>query len=696
MTDNQFNFDVFLCHNSEDKPAVIKIAQKLRELGILPWFDQWELRPGFSWQKSLEMQIEQIKSAAVFVGKSGVGPWQEMELRAFLEEFVHRGLPVIPVLLPDAPSFVELPVFLRGITWVDFREEDSEEIALRRLIWGITGTNPSSNLIEIESVSSDSLKPATLNEVFRTIGIPDFTYVEPSNYRDVVNDIFERGKHILIYGPSGSGKTCLIRRIFSDLGWKEDDNYQFISSLDDDADQIVKKLLNDSLTGTKTIPIVIDDFHVLTQETRIYLARKLRQLSEKVFKIEEKESISKFILIGISTSPSDLLHGGLDLGRRLGIYKMPFPRSSDLNSLIEQGERKLSIQFSNRDGIVEDSSNSFYICQYLCQRICIESGIKQTLDSTTTLNYPIEDARRHLVTELSERFKPFLISFVQNSGTSRDEWLPFIAIIAVISSLPDSQIALARIVSMSGDLGIAINAMKEKILPSINASAEDGGFRKVFHYSESTKLLSLEDPTLRYYLNHLDINDFIHSVGISPEQSQQILDMTRKIRSIDGRITVNLVTGITMSETRREEVFISYSHADAEWLPKLQTRLKPMIRNKSITVWVDTQIRVGMLWRNEISKAIERAKVAVLLVSPDFLASDFIAENELPPLLDAAQAEGLTIIWIPLSYSSYEETEIEKYQAAHSPRQPIDSLSIAEQNRALVDICKKIKAASLI
>jgi internalin A len=84
-----------------------------------------------------------------------------------------------------------------------------------------------------------------------------------------------------------------------------------------------------------------------------------------------------------------------------------------------------------------------------------------------------------------------------------------------------------------------------------------------------------------------------------------------------------------------------------------------------------------------------------LLVSPDFLASDFIADNELPPLLDAAETEGLTIIWIPLSFSSYEETEIEKYQSVHPPNQPLDSLNSAQENQAWVKICKEIKAAVL-
>jgi TIR domain len=133
-------FDVFLCHNSADKPAVKEIGKHLEERGILPWLDEWELPPGQPWQSLLEEQIGNIRSAAVFVGPTGVGPWQEQELYGFLREFVSRKSPVIPVLLPDAPEKPELPIFLKAMTWVDFRVQHPNP--LDRLIWGITGKRP--------------------------------------------------------------------------------------------------------------------------------------------------------------------------------------------------------------------------------------------------------------------------------------------------------------------------------------------------------------------------------------------------------------------------------------------------------------------------------------------------------------------------------------------------------------------------
>jgi hypothetical protein len=74
----------------------------------------------------------------VFVGKDGIGPWQQVELEAFLRRFVNQGCPVIPVLLADASKEPALPLFLEGMTWVDFRKQVPDP--MEQLIWGITGT----------------------------------------------------------------------------------------------------------------------------------------------------------------------------------------------------------------------------------------------------------------------------------------------------------------------------------------------------------------------------------------------------------------------------------------------------------------------------------------------------------------------------------------------------------------------------
>jgi hypothetical protein len=130
-------YQVFICYNSKERDAIRQMNRRLKDSGIRTWMDEEQLPPGRLWQERLEEQIAQIKTAAIFVGETGTGPWQEIEIRAFLQEFVHRRCPVIPVILPECNNVPTLPLFLRQLTWVDFRKHDPNPFG--QLLWGITG-----------------------------------------------------------------------------------------------------------------------------------------------------------------------------------------------------------------------------------------------------------------------------------------------------------------------------------------------------------------------------------------------------------------------------------------------------------------------------------------------------------------------------------------------------------------------------
>ena len=120
--------------------------------------------------------------------------------------------------------------------------------------------------------------------------------------------------------------------------------------------------------------------------------------------------------------------------------------------------------------------------------------------------------------------------------------------------------------------------------------------------------------------------------------------------------------------------------------------LRPLEEQELISVWDDTEIRPGADWLSEIRKALESARVAVFLVSQDFLASPFIRERELPTLIEAATNRGCQIFWIAVSSSTVEDSPLAKFQGAISPGSPLDLLSEAEQNKVLTEIYRKMKA----
>lgn len=146
-----------------------------------------------------------------------------------------------------------------------------------------------------------------------------------------------------------------------------------------------------------------------------------------------------------------------------------------------------------------------------------------------------------------------------------------------------------------------------------------------------------------------------------------------------------------MTQSQRNNVFISYSHADKQWLERLKVHLKPLERQGVIDLWSDEKIHAGSNWKEEIKKALKEAVVAVLLISADFLASDFIDKDELPPLLAAAKKEDTVILPVIIGHSSFTENEsLSLYQAVNSPDKPLEGMTKVEQDAVFYNLYKLI------
>ncbi len=136
-----------------------------------------------------------------------------------------------------------------------------------------------------------------------------------------------------------------------------------------------------------------------------------------------------------------------------------------------------------------------------------------------------------------------------------------------------------------------------------------------------------------------------------------------------------------MVQTRkRTTVFISYSHEDTPYLTRLQQHLTPAVRNGDIALWVDTQLQAGDEWQKEIEAALDRAQVAILLVSVSFLASEFITRKEVPTLLAAAQERGVVILPVILNHCGFRRSVLKKYQTINAPSQPLSGMDQHDQD----------------
>lgn len=139
------------------------------------------------------------------------------------------------------------------------------------------------------------------------------------------------------------------------------------------------------------------------------------------------------------------------------------------------------------------------------------------------------------------------------------------------------------------------------------------------------------------------------------------------------------------SKNLNNNIFISYSHEDSQWLKLLQNNLKALRRaGENFEYWDDTKIKSSDKWKEEIDKSLQSASVAILLISTSFLASDFIQDNELPKLLEKANKNGTKIFPIILEPCLFLRfPELSKYQAVNPPDKPFTDSSVEPQKYML-------------
>ena len=147
--------------------------------------------------------------------------------------------------------------------------------------------------------------------------------------------------------------------------------------------------------------------------------------------------------------------------------------------------------------------------------------------------------------------------------------------------------------------------------------------------------------------------------------------------------------------TFRHSVFVSYSHKDALWLEQLRPHLNALARERGVSslFWDDTKIAAGEKWRAELEDALRSAKVAILLISKHFLDSDFVVNNELPPLLAAAASNQAVIFPVIVSPCRFEQhPALAQFQSVNPPSKPLSGMRKVKYEWEFVKLSQLVDA----
>ncbi|WNZ48686.1 TIR domain-containing protein [Leptolyngbya boryana CZ1] len=490
-----------------------------------------------------------------------------------------------------------------------------------------------------------------LYEVFKESGVPTITFVEPADFYRLKMALSHPGRGVIIEGPSGIGKTTALKEAIHQLRTSKFNNK--VTILSARYPENVKQLEN--ISSWQEGIVVIDDFHLLDRELGHSLVDRLKYYADQ-------ESVNKIVIVGIPHTRTRLVEVGYDVATRIEIISMGKTPDILVEQMIEKGELALNIRFARKAEIVSVANGSLNIAQMLCAKLAAREDIVRTQNNLKTLGCYLEEEIEETKRVMDLKYGEFIKFFSLLNGRQNHNC---INLLLELSRTEEGYLSLIHAKKTHPHLLSAVEEFVSKnYIESLDK--EYPKYSQFIFYDKYALALIIDDPQFIFYLKQSSPSELRSAIGMS-ESSQ------------------------------RSKIFISYSHVDSEWLKKLQVYLKPLEKMGLIERWDDTRIKTGMKWRDEIKKALDSAKIAILLVSSNFLASDFISENELPPLLKAAEDEGALIFSIILDpcKTIFSLSELEQFQTLNPPSKPISGMEQHEQgelfDKLLTDIVNTLE-----
>jgi hypothetical protein len=351
-----------------------------------------------------------------------------------------------------------------------------------------------------------------VEEVFVTEGVPQFTFVAPPNFIEILLDIRRPGKPVVIEGQSGTGKTTCIKKILERIG--EGPNVTYWTARDAAHVSAIAHLAGTPTAGT----FVIDDFHRLAHDTQMALGDIAKNAAEQV---SANPNLPKLVLIGINQIGSELIQLVPDIAKRTGIHRIQPGTVAQIQELINAGCKELNITFENTDVIFDESRGDYWLTQQLCQSSCALNDVTETCEVARVIGIDLSVLRQRVVDRLKAAYYPAVKEFCrgQRFRPSND---PYYKLLRTVSEQDSSIVDLNELANAKAEVRGSINNIKERRL-SILIQSKPACARH-FYYNSETKNFAIEDPALFYFLKHLDWNALRSDCGFREAQKDYEFD----------------------------------------------------------------------------------------------------------------------------------------------------------------------------
>lgn len=343
-----------------------------------------------------------------------------------------------------------------------------------------------------------------LEEVFKDSGIPTYTFVEPNEYSKIVVSLRTRGRCLIVEGPSGIGKTTCVLKVLESLHFDKD-NVELLSARKLNDRSRIDNIINDNACNNIAI---IDDFHLLPNETKEKLASLMKVIAD-----EERDDM-KLVLIGINRAGDSLIKISPDLNNRVTTVKFEVNPENKIMDLISKGEKVLNVDISCKQQIVKKANGSFHIAQMICKELCIQEGVLNSLDSLKTLNVDINYVIQGLMKDLSRVFDDKAKDFAVGTRLRSGGRAPYFHLLKWLSDSQEWSIRMSDVYLSHPTHKASISQVVEKGYLVKLISSNDN-IQSVIHYDDNSKTLTVEDPKFIFYLQNINWDTFASKIGFS-------------------------------------------------------------------------------------------------------------------------------------------------------------------------------------
>jgi len=339
-----------------------------------------------------------------------------------------------------------------------------------------------------------------VEEVFVTEGVPEYTFVAPPNFGEILVDIRRPGKPVIIEGQSGTGKTTCVRKILDTAGLGSEAIY--LSARRADQVSRIETLAREPTNGL----FVIDDFHRLADELQARLADIAKMAAEEV----GSGDLPKLVLIGINQVGSELIQLVPDIAKRMGIHRIQPADESKTSELIAAGCSELNITIDGSERLFAESQGDYWLTQQLCQTICTINGLYEQVDETRELIFDLGELRTKVTDRLRAAYYPAVKEFCRGRRF-RPTNDPYFKLLRTIARQDSSNVDLNMLANANPEVRGSINNIKERRIDVLLESKPVCD--RQFYYNSETKTFAIEDPALFYFLQHLDWDELRRDCG---------------------------------------------------------------------------------------------------------------------------------------------------------------------------------------